>query len=290
MCIIYIEDGALRERAGAAVTAIYESNRYDRRYEVDVRGVAEFGPHQTLRGFIPWCAVKGIEFAHDPRYRHLRWSVNSADGSRIRPKLEYTNSVECYNAAMLAWRACVPHACREHYQRVYRRTRRALWLVHLFWLIPALGFYGLFGFVYALHVEVDLGAIRATSTSIAIIYVLCVLHTVMFGKFVRLGFDRWYARVEASFTEPGTEASVTEPTKAVPDRSFALFRWLLPSPVAASGDTPIIDEECRSFRRWDGAAVLWLLLAAIFGYAWYLGMTWAASLFHHEAGGTLFVI
>ena len=145
-----------------------------------------------------------------------RWSVNSADSSTcIRRKLEYTNSLECYNAAMCAWRACVPHACREHYRRVYRRTRRALGLVHLLWVIPAIFVYGFFGLAYALRVEVDLGAIRATSTSIAILYVLCVLHTMMFGKFVRLGFDRWYARVEASFTEPGTEASVTEPTKAV---------------------------------------------------------------------------
>ena len=287
---MYIEGGDSFECAGAAVTAIYESHRRDRRYEVDAHGVAEFGPHQILRGFIPWCAVKGIEFAHDPRHRHLRWSVTSADGSRIRPKLEYTNSVECYNAAVCAWRACVPHACREHYRWVYRRTRRAFGLLHLLWVIPALGFYGFFGLAYALRAEVELGAIRAASTSIAILYVLCIVHTLIFAKFLRLGFDGWYARVEASFTEPRTEASVSEPTKAVPDRSFALFRWLLPAPVTASGDTAISDEECRSFRRWDGAAVLWLLLAAILGYAWYLGMTWAASLFHDEAVSALFVI
>ena len=86
------------------MAACYESVRHDRRYEVDARGVAEFGPDRVLRRFIPWCAVNRFEFAR--RHNQVRWSMRAADGSQIKPKLEYASSLECYNVALREWRAC----------------------------------------------------------------------------------------------------------------------------------------------------------------------------------------
>ena len=125
------------------MAASYESVRHDRRYEVDARGVVEFGPCQVLRRFIPWYAVNRIEFAHSPQHKQVRWSVRAADGSRIRPKLAYTSSLECYNAAVCEWRARMPHAWRAHCGRVYRQDRRAHAGIHLLWVIPALFVYPL---------------------------------------------------------------------------------------------------------------------------------------------------
>ncbi len=71
----------------------YETVRRDRRYEVDSRCVFEFGPDRILQSFIPWSTVSRIEFAHPPHHGQVRWSVRAADGSRISPKLEYTNSL-----------------------------------------------------------------------------------------------------------------------------------------------------------------------------------------------------
>ena len=88
------------------MAASYESVRHDWRYEIDVRGVAEFGPHRVLRRFIPWDAVKRIDFVPAHGLRRAQWSVRASDGSRIKPKLEFTNSLECYNEAVRAWRTC----------------------------------------------------------------------------------------------------------------------------------------------------------------------------------------
>ncbi len=262
--------------------ASYESVHRDRRYEIDARGVAEFGPDRVLQRFIPWCAVNGIEFAHAPQHKQVRWSVRAADGSRIRPKLEYANALECYNVAIRAWRALVPHACRTHFARVHRRARRVHALIHLYWVIPALFLYGVSGLAYALHVETAWNVSGPTSASIAILYALCVLQNLLSLKELRLGFDRWYAVVEASFTEPRSES---------PDSSSAFFRWLFPEPTAASAKEPITDEERRVYRRWEvGSLLPIVVLAPLLGYMWYLGLTWAASFFHHEVQGTRFLI
>ena len=229
----------ISQTPGAAVTAIYESDRHDRRYEVDARGVAEFGRDRILQRFIPWGAVHGIELSHDRRHTQVRWSVKSADGSRIRPKLEYTNSLECYNDAIRAWRACVPHGCREHFRRVYGQARLARALVHLFWLIPALCVYGVFGLAYALHADVDWQDIGPMSTSIAIMYVCCIAHTWLFHRELRLGFDRWYTLKEASFTEP---AKASPAPCAASSAGYSLHRSPIPPTL-------------RSVTRSDGRSV-----------------------------------
>jgi hypothetical protein len=150
------------------MTASYESVRHDRRYEIDACGVAEFGGDRGLRRFIPWHAVNRIEFAHLPQHRQVRWSVRAADGSRIRPNLAYTNSLECYNVALSAWRATVPHACRAHFRQVYRRALRAHARIHLLWVIPALFVYILAGLCYGLGVEIPREAIGQISVLTAI--------------------------------------------------------------------------------------------------------------------------
>ena len=87
------------------------------------------------------------------------------------------------------------------------------------------------------------------------------------------------------------EASFTESRNPSPVPSFAIFRWLCPAPVPGFATEPISDEERSVFRRWEvGSLVPILLLIPLLGYAWYLGLTRAASLFHHEAQGTRFLL
>ncbi len=264
------------------MAASYESVRHDRRYEVDASGVAEFGPDRVLRRSIPWCVVTRIEFTHDHLHKQVLWSVRAADGSRIRPKLEYANSLECYNVAVRTWRAFMPHACRAHFARVYRQSRRAHALIHLFWVIPALYVYALLGLLYGLHVEIAWEKIGSASTCIAMLYAWCVLQNLLFLKELRLDFDQWYALVEASLTEPRSPSPVS---------SFAIFRWMCPAPVAAFAEEPITDEERSVYHRWEFGSLLPIfLLVPLLNFAWYLGLRWAASLFHHEAHGTRFLL
>ena len=60
---------------------------------------------------------------------HIRPCTDKCSGEcaatalRIRPKLEYANSLECYNASVGEWRARMPHACRAKFRRTYRQLR-----------------------------------------------------------------------------------------------------------------------------------------------------------------------
>jgi hypothetical protein len=184
------------------MAACYESVRHDRRYEVDARGVAEFDRDGILKRFIPWYAVKRLPFAHGPADKRATFSVRAADGSLIRPKLEYANLLECYNAVLRQWRASMPHACRAHYGRLYRQFRWAHARAHLVWVLPALVLYTVLGLSYGLGVEIPGDAIGKASRWIAFLYAFCVVHNLLFLKELRMGFDRWYALVETSFTEP----------------------------------------------------------------------------------------
>jgi hypothetical protein len=84
----------------------------------------------------------------------VHWSVRAADGSQIRPKLEYTNSLECHTVAMRMWWELMPHPCRTHFARVYRKFQREHALIHLIWVIPALVVYVLVGLFYWRRVAV----------------------------------------------------------------------------------------------------------------------------------------
>jgi hypothetical protein len=215
---------------------------------------------------MPWCAISRIDFTHSPIHRVVRWSVRSSERTRIAPKLEYASALECYNVVVREWRASVPHACREHFRRVYRRFRRAHVLLHLWWVIPALLTY----------------AAKSTSFWIPIIFVLCIMQNLLFLKELRLDFDRWYALVEAGFTKSKT---------ASPASSSAILRWLFPPPDDAFADEPITDLEYRVYRRWEvGGVFPFFLLVAALSCAWYLGLTWAANLLHHDVPGTRFLI
>ena len=77
------------------------------------------------------------------------------------------------------------------------------------------------------------------------LFAICVLHNLIWLKFLRLGFDRWYALVEASFTAP---------TRPSPDSRSAVMRWLFPAPAAefAGGG----DHRCRGRVFIDGNSVL----------------------------------
>ncbi len=218
------------------MTAIYESVRHDRRYEIDARGVAEFGQDRVLRRFIPWCAVSQIEFAHKPLNRQLLWSVRAADGARIRPKLEYANSLECYNASVGEWRARVPHACRAQFRRTYRQLRWAHALMHLFWAIPALLVYAALGLTYWLDGQIAWDPVGNGCWSIALLFAICVVQNLLCLKQLRLDFDRWYALMEARFTAASNVAPVS---------SFQIMRWLCPARVGPPEEQPITDDELR---------------------------------------------
>ena len=154
--------------------------------------------------------------------------------------------------------------------------------IHLFWVIPALFVYAVLALSYALHVDVAWSDLGAMSTWIAVMYALCVLQNLLFLKELRLGFDRWYALVEAGLTEPGS---------ASPDRSPAIFRWIFPPLSSDFANEPITDEERSVFRRWEVSSILpFFLLTPLLVFAWYLGLTWAASLFQHEARGARFLV
>ena len=259
--------------------ASYESICHDRRYEVDSRGIAEFGSDRVLRRFIPWWAVSRIEFEHKQQYRKVRWSVRAADGSRITPKLEYASSLECYNDTVRAWREIMPQACRMHFARIYRNFRLAAAMFHLCWLIPLVLIYALFGLCYILHLELPYEAVGSVSACSAFAFAVCLSHNLLYMKELRLGFDRWYALVEASFTEPRCDPPVS---------SSAILRWLFPA-LPDSANEAITELERRVYRRWDAWSVLPIVLILVgLCYAWLLGLTWVASLFHRDAHGTQF--
>jgi hypothetical protein len=114
------------------------------------------------------------------------------------------------------------------------------------------------------------------------VYAFCVVHNLLWLKELRLGFDRWYALVEADFTEP---------KRASPVSTSAIIRWLFPAPAAAFAQEPMNDGERLVHRRWEDAECLaLLLLAALLSYAWHQGMMWAASVFQREAHGTRFLV
>jgi hypothetical protein len=264
------------------MAASYQSVRHDRRYEVDSRGVAEFELDRALRRFIPWCAVNGIEFEHKPQHKQVRWSVRAAHGDRIRPKLEYLDSLECYSVAIRAWREVMPHACRSHFARGYRKVRRAAALVHLLWIIPALLVYTVLGMGNVLREDIPYGAIGRLSTCAAVLFVLCLFQNLLFLKELRLGFDRWYALVEASDTEPKSD---------LPVPSNALLRWMFRTRPPARAEESITAEERAVYCRWEiGLLLPFFLFAPLLTYASYLAPTWAASLFHHEIDGTRFLV
>jgi hypothetical protein len=200
----------------------------------------------------------------------------------MRPKLEDASALESYNVAIRTWREYRPHAFRTHFARVYRAFRRAHTLIHLLWVMPALFAYAVLGLCYGLDVEIPWEAIRGVSTCTVIIYVLCVLQNLLFLKELRLGFDRWYAL---------REASLTEPKSASPVSSSAILRWIFPAPPADSSEDPITDEERSVYRRWEAGSLFpFFFLAALLGSAWYLGLTWTASLWNHVGHGTRFSV
>jgi hypothetical protein len=263
------------------MAASYESVRRDRRYLVDASGVTEFGPDRDLRQFIPWCVVTRIAYAHDRRHKQLRWSVRATDGSKITPQLEYANALESYDAVVRAWRAFAPHACRAHFARVYRRSLWAMALLHLTWAIPALLIYTLLGLSYALHRQIPWEAVGPLSNCSTVLYAMCVVTNLLLLKALGPDFDRWYARLQSRLTEPMI---------APPVSSSVIVRWLCPAP-GTFADEPITDEERILYTRWETHSALPLVvLVALLTSAWYLGLTWAASLFRPEAPGTRFLI
>lgn len=262
--------------------ASFESVRHDRRYKVDASGVTEFGLDHALRQFLPWCSVDRIEFDHDVFRGVVRWSVRAADGSKLSPKLDYATSLECYGATIRTWRSFMPDACRSHFAREYRKWARTLALLHLFWVIPAIYVYTLMGLSYWLSAGFAWEEVGPMSRLAAMNYAGCVALHLFVVKRSPTNFDRWYARLEASFIEPRSPSPVS---------SSAFLRWLFPSPVASDGEEPITGQERRVYRRWATASVMpILILVPLLGYGWYLALTWSASLFQQEAGDTLFLV
>jgi hypothetical protein len=260
----------------------YESVRHDRWYEVDARGVAEFGPDRALQRFIPWCDVTGIEFTHVHKHRQVDWSVRAADGTRIRPNLEYANSLECYKVAVRTWRAFMPHACRAHFARVYRRIWRTCALFNLTWVIPVLFVYAFMGPSHPLIVEMLRESIGSLNASIVLMYAISVFLNLVFVKGVGLDFDRWYALMEARFTDLRGDSPVS---------SFAFLPWIFPAPTAALPEGPVTDAERSVYHRWEQWSALPLfILVPLLGYAWYLRLNWAASLYRPEAPDTRFFV
>jgi hypothetical protein len=73
--------------------------------------------------------------------------------------------------------------------------------------------------------------------------------------------------------------------------SFVIFRRVCAAPDAARETEPISEHERRVYRRWEIFAVVPVfLLVPLFTYLWYLGLTWAASLFDHHAPDTRFLV
>jgi hypothetical protein len=264
------------------MAASYESFRRDRLYEIDSLGITEFGPDGAPRQFIPWENVKRIDFTHDPPRQLVHWSVRAADGRRITPELGYTSSLECYTAAVRAWRELMPEAVRAQFARRYRQFQWALALTHLLWIIPALFLGAAMGFFYWGGAPIPWDEINNISRCTALLYVLCVLWTLLYRKELRLGFDGWYALMESRLTEP--------PSASAPATSFSILRWLFPA-LPAFAEEPITDLERHIYKRWsNGSLLATLLLVALLTYEWYLALTWAASLFHHEVRGTRFSV
>jgi hypothetical protein len=277
------------------MAASYESIRQDRRYEIDARGFTEFGPDQTLRVFIPWCSVDRVDFSHDALHKAVAWSVRSTDGGRIRPKLEYVTSLECYNVAIQAWRVHAPHAVRAHFERAYRQFRRAHVLIHLVWVVPALFVYGMLWLSHGLHLEVEREELKILSLGIPVAAVFCLLLNLFHLKKLRLGVDLWYALTEASWNDPANAwpaSRVADLSGRPPKGSrFAFFRWLFPPPGDAFADKSTTPLERYVYRQWEVAAVLpFLVLITSIGYVCYLGLTRSASLIHHQELGTHFLV
>ena len=68
--------------------------------------------------------------------------------------------------------------------------------------------------------------------------------------------------------------------------TFALLRWFFPVRVADPSEEPLTDEERRVFRRWEAGSLLpFFVFAPVLGYAWYLALRGAASLFPHGTPG-----
>ncbi len=89
-----------------------------------------------------------------------------------------------------------------HFGSNYRQFRRAHALLHLYWLIPALLVYAVMGLAYRLRVHPPWDAIEPMSKCSVVLFAGCVLWNLLYVKELRLDFDRWYALVEANFTEP----------------------------------------------------------------------------------------
>ena len=264
------------------MAASFESLRRDRRYEIDSLGIAEFGPDGDLRRFISWENVNRIDFRHAPQRQFVHWSVRATDGRRITPKLGYKSSLECYTAAVGRWRELMPHAVRAHFARVYQRFRWALALIQLLWIVPALFVCAVIWRFHSRRLEIPWEDIGVLTTFIALVYVWCIFNVLLFLKELRLGFNRWYALMEANLTEPRSAMP--------PNSSFAILRWLFPA-FPASAEPPITDVERDVYNRWwIGSILATLLLAALLTYEWYLGLRWAASLFNHEVPGTRFLV
>ncbi len=71
--------------------------------------------------------------------------------------------------------------------------------------------------------------------------------------------------------------------------SFALFRGAFPARV--DDETPLTDEERRVYRRWEaGALAPFFIFVPLLGYAWYLVLKGAASLFHEAAPATRYLV
>ncbi len=137
------------------------------------------------------------------------------------------------------------------------------------------------GLAYGLRVEPPWDGIGAMSELSVVVFAACIFHSLLFLKELRLGFDLWYALVEAGLTEPASPS---------PDSRSAIMRWLFPVPREDLAGGPITDLERGDYRRWGFGVFLMLLVMPLLGCLSYFGMTWAAGLFHRQTPGTRFLV
>ncbi len=273
---------ALRERPGRVMRGTYEFVGRDRRYQVDSQGVAELGPDRVIERFIPWCAVKQIDFARVPRGRQVRWSVRATDGSQITPKLEYLQAIECYDVAFRIWRERMPHACRGQFARLYEKFRRRHALAHLTWFVPSVVLAGAVARCNWRGVAVPWEPIAPLGVWLALICVLCFVNNLLFLKELRQGFEPWYAALEARWTSP--DGGRSEPSNAI-------LGWLFPAATLEPGETPVSDQEFADYRwRRNLSLALILPIFVLLVAAWSGALIWGAGLIHHNTAETRFLV
>ena len=203
------------------MAASFESVRRDRRYEVDARGVAEFGRIAVCCGSCPRAPSTGLD-SRAAATKCSAWCEHRTEADRAQAG---SDQVARVRATMLriGKRDYPTHsgACRPRVPSISATSCANS---------PVLGgpgafLYTLLGLSLVLHVEIVWGEFRAFSICVAILYVSCVIQNLLFLRDIRLGFDRWYAIQEASLTEPEKESPVSR---------FAVLRWRAPRMTPSS--------------------------------------------------------